>query len=197
MGDFELWEAFKSGHVEAFSLIYRQNFSDLHRYGSQFIGEKEVLLDCIQSLFTDIWNSKENLGPTTSIKFYLYRSLRRRIVRERKSRKNFQNKGMRRHLEFEFVAPYEDEIMQTERVEERKALVNKLMNCLSSRQREALFLKYNSGLSNDEISEVMALKIKTIYNLIYSALQVLKEEVQARHISISTSVPIVITQLAF
>jgi len=53
--------------------------------------------------------------------------------------------------------------------------VRKAINKLSDRQREAVFLKYMEGMSYEEVSGLMDMKVSSLYNLIMKALKNLSD----------------------
>ena len=79
--EMALWRAFKSGDQAAFARMYQCYSRVLYGYGFRVTHDAALIEDCIQDLFIELWRTRENLSDTTSIKFYLFRSLRRRISR--------------------------------------------------------------------------------------------------------------------
>ena len=75
LSEKQLWQLFKNGSEDAYAFIYHKYFHVLYNYGRQFSDSKEGVKDCIQDLFVEIWDRKENLGDTDSIKFYLFKLL--------------------------------------------------------------------------------------------------------------------------
>ena len=55
--------------------------------------------------------------------------------------------------------------------------LSQLLNKLPSRQREAIFLKYYSGLKAKEISEIMGINYQSVINTLFKAIKSLKEEI--------------------
>ena len=51
-----------------------------------------------------------------------------------------------------------------------------LLNKLPIRQKEAIYLKYYSGLKASEISEIMGIKYQSVINTLHKAIKSLKEE---------------------
>ncbi|MFM6914217.1 MAG: sigma-70 family RNA polymerase sigma factor, partial [Aquirufa sp.] len=51
---------------------------------------------------------------------------------------------------------------------------------LSKRQREAITLKYFENMDTDQISEQMNINPQSVYNLIFGALRVMKEQMTMR-----------------
>src|SRR5690606_25375345 len=62
--------------------IYERYFDPLFVYGNQFTKNEDLVKDAIQDLFIALRKSRRRLGRTDSIKFYLYKSLKRLIVKE-------------------------------------------------------------------------------------------------------------------
>ena len=83
--DADLWLAFKSGAKDAFAYIYLTYYPALYNYGHQFCQDLQVLEDCIQEVFIDIYKTAARLGNVKSIKFYLMKSLKTKYLREIKS----------------------------------------------------------------------------------------------------------------
>ncbi len=76
-----LWLRFKSGDKLAFAEMYERYAGVLYNYGFHITREQYIVEDAIQDLFVTLWQSRERLSDTTSIKYYLFRSLRRQIVK--------------------------------------------------------------------------------------------------------------------
>ena len=83
--DSDLWLAFKSEAKDAFSYIYVSYYPTLYNYGYQFCQDLQLLQDCIQEVFIDIYKSAARLGNVKSIKFYLMKSSKTKYLRGIKS----------------------------------------------------------------------------------------------------------------
>ena len=53
----------------------------------------------------------------------------------------------------------------------------KLLNKLPKRQKEAIYLKYYSGLKATDIAEIMDINYQSVVNILHKAIKNLKEEV--------------------
>ncbi len=94
--DCQLWQEFQQGSETAFSRIYRLHASLLYGYGMKLVKDKELIKDCIQDLFIEMWNTKNRLGSVKNIKSYLFKSIRRKLIAA--AIKNRQNHGpVRKH----------------------------------------------------------------------------------------------------
>ena len=171
ISDEALWELMLAGDRNAFASIYDKYFNKLYNYGFKFSGNSEVIEDCIQGLFVDIWNSRANLCKTPSVNNYLYKSFRRRVIKEatKLKAKDLQCYVIENY-EFNFELSAEHHLILNQELHTQRVYLQKVINGLSTQQREVVFLYFFEKLSHSEIADQMGLKIRTVYNLLHKAL---------------------------
>lgn len=81
MDDQLLWKSFLEGNRESFEEIYSLYYKNLYTYGMRKINQPDIVRDCIQDLFVNLWTNRSGLGTTTNIKYYLLASLRNQLTR--------------------------------------------------------------------------------------------------------------------
>jgi RNA polymerase sigma factor (sigma-70 family) len=174
--DFQLWQAFKAGDEKAFDCIYDTYFSPLYGYGTRLCPDKALVKDCIQNLFVSLWNNRTHLSDVHSIKYYLYKSLRRAIVKELQLENRFlhpEDMGENYHFEVAFSHEF---LLITEQISQENQ--NRLLNAfhsLTKRQKEAVFLRFYENLDYTQIASILSMKdTKYARTLVYRALDVLK-----------------------
>lgn len=173
----QIWLAFQRGDEQAYSTLYTTYFSHLFRYGKKFSQDIELIEDCIQDLFVSIWKSKENLGVPESIKNYLFKSLRFAIFKKLKLHDNLTtNEHNLEDYSKEFTLPQEAFLIQEVEEGERKVKMEKALSNLPKRQREAIFLKFYSEMTYQEIADLMEISVQAVYNLISKSLLQLQKE---------------------
>ena len=172
----ELWQSFKSGDKASFALIYQKFFPYLYSCGLKVGVEQDIVKDAIQDLFVYLWNHRDNLSDTNSIKYYLRTSMIRRIVRATNASPS--NLGADAIAITEFESSTEAAIITEETSKERKEQLLAAMRALTKRQREAVRLKFYHNLKNEEIAQRMSIKVEAVYNLISKSLVVLKKSYQ-------------------
>ncbi len=174
--DHELWDAFRKGNEEAFAEITRLHYRSLFSYGVKFSRDREFIKDCIQDLFLELWAKRESLGDTGFIKFYLLKSLRRKIHREGSRRNRIQEEA---EPDWESDMAVDESIEQKliglETDEARWQQLNRQLDLLSRRQQEVIYLKFFETLSNEAIAEVMSISRQAVANLIYRTIRELRE----------------------
>ena len=174
--DTLIWDDFRNGNPNAFEYIYQTYFPALYNYGLHISKDEETVKDCIQNLFIEIWKSHSNLSATDSIKYYLIKAIRRHITASlTKSSVVRHDVEIDKNYQFETVLSPEYEIINDEKETETKQRIRESIDKLTPRQREAITLIYFEQLSYAEVSSIMSLKIRTVYNTIHAALEVLKK----------------------
>ena len=85
--DAVVWNAFKSGDRKALDYIFNKYVKLLYAYGGKITKDQDLVEDCIQDLFVELWQRRHSLSEVTHIKYYLLKSLRRRVARKLSSDK--------------------------------------------------------------------------------------------------------------
>lgn len=166
--DHELWTAFKQGNAEAFSEMYQRYAGTLYNYGYHLVPDATQVQDAMQDLFADLWRTRTNLSDTTSIKYYLFRSLRRRLYRMAESRP----------VPLDDPSPTESIEELTIRTEETSLLfrrLHQLMSRLPERQQEVLRLRFYDNFSWEEMAGILQINEQSVRNLVQRAIARLRE----------------------
>lgn len=177
--DRQTWQAFRQGDQQAFGLLYHQHVQALFRFGCQLAADRELVKDCIQDLFVELRQRQAYLGEVVSVKAYLFRSLYRRIMRATGKKKwiiPFAEPALCDKEGFLVTFSHERSIINHEQLEQQKAYLEKAINQLPLRQRQAMLYHFKEGMSYEEIACVMGLQqVHSARKLIYKAIATLKE----------------------
>jgi len=174
--DLLRWSQFRNGDREAFAAIYQQHILQLITYGLRICPDQDLLKDQIQELFVELWNSRTNLAPARSVKFYLFKALRYKLIRLEKNRYlSQQSARIALSLDNPLQEPVETRIIEDESQASQVASVRRAIKTLSLRQQEAIQLRYYQGFTHDQIAEIMDLNYQSVSNLLHRALFRLKE----------------------
>lgn len=175
MSDLERWQALKDGDKGALEHIYRDHAAVLFKYGRKFMPDAQLVEDCIQDLFIELWDARQRISATDSIRKYLFVSLRRKIVKtlDRQVKKIASEEPEERHFQADFGI--DQLIIQGELDAERDSKLKVAMAALSERQREVLYLKYFADMDYNQIGEIMELNYQSARNLSHRALESLRQ----------------------
>lgn len=174
--DEGIWKAFKRGEKEALEHIYRQYINDLYSYGMKIKGHDCLVKDCIQELFVELWKSRNQISFTDNIKFYLLKALKFKINHCLKKESTHLYNNLKKKSFVEVVFSYESLLIQSQLQEEQIYKLNKAINRLPERQREIIHLLFFEGLSYEQISEIMAINVRSVYTLAWKALATLRKK---------------------
>jgi len=174
-----VWQRFKEGDLNAFQLIYDGFLSNLYAYGSKLAPGFDLLDDCIQELFLEIYTHRKNLKNPENLEYYLLTALRRIIFRKIKKENRFTNLegNLTKAFLFELeLDNYENENFKEERI---KVVKNALAE-LNSSQREILYLKFYNNLSYIEIGELLGVRPDSAKKQVYRIIEHLRIDLANR-----------------
>jgi RNA polymerase sigma factor (sigma-70 family) len=174
IASIELWNAFRNGDKRAFESIYRSHVKDLLAYGYKVIVDRRLIEDSVHDLFFELWQSRKNLSDTTSIKFYLFKALRYKMIR------NARVSGMAivhsiDEVENDAAAySHEKHLIDIEEQSLQAIHLQNIIGRLPKRQQEAINLRFYHNFSNDQVAEILEVNYQSACKLIYGALKTLK-----------------------
>ncbi|RFS17434.1 RNA polymerase sigma factor [Emticicia sp. C21] len=173
--DIALWQAFKNGDRDAFAKIYNLFIEDLLSYGYRVTNDRQLIRDSIQDLFLHLWHTRENLTDTDSIRFYLYVSLRNRILRniEKHNHTSIDTQDLFENIIG--VLSVEDELITTEQYSEQIIQLKRAIQQLPKRQQEIIQLRYYHDFSFEEIAGMMQINNQSVRNLLHRAITELRQ----------------------
>jgi RNA polymerase sigma factor (sigma-70 family) len=175
INEIELWDEFRQGSHEAFSTLYQHFIHPLYAYSVGITQDKDLIKDCLHDLFVELWKNHSNLGPTTSVKFYLMASIKRKLIRQMDGNLKSFNSHVNYTRDYVEDLPSQESVLIMNEVQsEMNIKVANTLHLLSKRQREAIQLKFYKNLDTDQISEQMNINSQSVYNLIFGALRVMK-----------------------
>mgnify|MGYP003651617391 CR=1 FL=1 len=175
--DGELWKKFRHGDRLAFQKLYQKYLQDLFNYGFKVSPQRSQVTDAIQDMFIDLWHNKSNLSQTENIKYYFFKALRRRLVRNIKTDKRYWIGGEKIVETAALVLPLEDTIIEGQENAERLNQLKKAISKLSDRQKELINLIFYEGFSYEECSKLIGINLRSTYTLAWKALASLRKEI--------------------
>lgn len=174
--DSTLWSNLKAGDENSFSLLFKKYYVDLVRYGKSLSTFPEKVEDCVQEVFSDLWIYKNKLSDLTEVKPYLLASVRKRIIRTQERDSVFRKSTSIDSVSFLFECSIEDHFIAEETSDSKILYLNKLLNELPARQKEALYLRFNQGLTVSQVADLLQVNYQSANNLLHRGLLSLRKE---------------------
>lgn len=174
--DIQLWHCILNGNRASLSILFKKYYSPLLNYGLKILSREDLVKDSIQEVFFTIWKDREQLSEVKYVRSYLYSSFRRAVFRRAEIKENRNERDELYFAEsFRELLNKEQLMIKKELKKEQKQRLLKALQVLTKKQKEAIFLKFNNGLSNEEISQIMAVNRQSVYNYIHRAIMALQD----------------------
>ncbi|MBO0947707.1 RNA polymerase sigma factor [Fibrella forsythiae] len=171
--DEALWLLVTAGDDAAFEHLFRRYYPLMYRYGKKFSTDTELVKDAIQELFSELWQRRTFLNQTPSVRHYLYKSLRRKMLRLSTSQPDHGELTDELH-QFNVTLSPEQLLVDEELSAQQGQQMVHWLSFLSPRQREAIYLRFYHDMEYEEIASVMTVSNHAVRNLIYEALKLLR-----------------------
>jgi RNA polymerase sigma-70 factor (ECF subfamily) len=175
MDDKSKWELFLQGDQDALSRIFLDYHDDLFNYGIKLSGNKDIVKDAIQDLFLKLWKNRNHLSAIRTIKPYLLKSLRHHVLDSIEIHKSWQSVDHEQEPGAQITYSYEDFIIKNQVDEEIHQQVITTLNKLSTRQREAIYLRFFENLDFETVAQIMEMNVQSVRNTIYRATQLMRD----------------------
>lgn len=171
------WIEFLKGDDVALARIYRTYAPKLFNYGRQFTPDNALVQDAIQDVFFQLVDNKDKLGVAQSVKFYLYASFRRILLRSLKKEQKYVADNYCEKEGFQIRVDPDFFVVDGYLTSAQKEVLKDSCNRLPARQREIIIMRFFENLDYAEIAEIMGLaNAKTVPTMLYRGLQRLADE---------------------
>jgi RNA polymerase sigma-70 factor (ECF subfamily) len=169
------FSALKNGSTAAFDLCFEVYFTGLCTFANKLVRDPNVAQDIVQELFVNLWIQREQLEIHTSLKSFLFQSVKNNCLDHIKHSKVAQAFAFR-YIN-ENAEEYENIYSDYTQKEIQKALDIAVAK-LPKQCKTAFLMSRFEYKSYKEIAEEMDLSVKTIENHIGRALHIIRLELK-------------------
>ena len=170
-----LWKDMISGNKKSFEDLYKQYFQALINYGFRITKNENLIEDAVQELFISIWNNRTNLSEVNEVKFYLFRSLKNRILRQLEKDIFDKSEDIDVYLDFLNSISEEQKKIDSEQFDANLETLQRAIAHLPIRQQEVINLKYYHDFTLDEIAKLMNVNKQSVSNLLFRSYAILRK----------------------
>lgn len=167
----DLWDNVQLGCRRSFEILYNDNFEHLFRLGLTITTSEKLVEDCIQDLFLTLWRKRNTIKINSSIKYYLFVSLRRSLMKTLKVERKFTT------LDVFEISPSIQKKLTTNMFARQNSdkTLKKAIGMMSKRQQEIIYLRFYASLPHEEISQIMGITIRATHNLLSKSISFLRK----------------------
>lgn len=170
----EDWKGLINGDSEAFRRLYEKSVDELFRYAGRITRDDALIEDAIQDLYIKLWEKRNRLPKDAYPKAYLYTSIRNNLIRTMERHYNKYSDVEVDQMQLGEEASAEKDWIEGENEELTSSSLKKALDQLPERQRELIHLKYQAGLSYEEIEQVMGITNQSLRNLMNRSMKKLR-----------------------
>jgi RNA polymerase sigma-70 factor (ECF subfamily) len=173
--DHELLALIQDGNGQAFAVLVERHTQRFYRLAFRYLQNKAAAEDVVQDAFLKLWENPASWQLDRSSKFttWFYRVVVNLCLDQIKKKATVAlNEDMPLIDDRE---PVDETIMRAQ----EQRILEKQIAVLPERQRTALNLCFDEGLTNQEAAVVMGLNLKALQSLIMRAKTTLKERMKA------------------
>lgn len=172
--DHALLALIQEGSHEAFAMLVQRHAERFYRLAYRYVHNRETAEDITQDAFLKLWETPGRWQPERNNKFttWFYRIVVNLCL-------DWQKKKRPLALEPEALVVDEQDTVETAMIDtQEQRMLEQEIAALSERQRLALHLCFEEGLSNQEAAEVIGIRLKALQSLIMRAKATLKERLK-------------------
>ncbi|MGV3639511.1 MAG: RNA polymerase sigma factor [Adhaeribacter sp.] len=173
MADAVNWEQFRQGKEAAFTLLYQEYAPVLFQYGCKLSPDRDLVKDCLQMVFLNVWKNRQQLPDPPSVLHYLLKAIRNEILKKTKDQSRFAS--FPEETALEVTSSFETQWIDLQTEESRNEKIQQVLRRMPARQREVIFLKYYRNLPYQEIAGIMGIEQDSVYKLTYKAIEKLQQ----------------------
>lgn len=170
--DINRAKGLKSGKESVYKELFAEYYRPLSLFAVRFVDDLETAKEIVQELFVTIFENRKKLVITTSLKSYLYQSVRNRCLNHLKHIQVDRKHLNKLKLEQESSENLELSI-ETNELESR---IFQIVSDLPPRVQEIFIKSRVNGMKNSEIAENLNISIRTVETQISNALKILRKD---------------------
>ena len=179
--EMHLLKALAQGDEVAFAELYHHYQPILHDFLFPLTSfSKEDTDEILQDIFLKLWLRKEALLAVRSLRSYLFRMAKNRLLDKRAS--SIRSLGAVHGWQYaQQQAESGEGVQEKVLLEEYHELARQAIGKLSPQKRRILLMRNEAGLSLDEIAEELSITKFAVKKQLYEALKALRDHLKSHH----------------
>lgn len=165
------------GDMESFGKFYSEMYNVIYLYGKHFSTQEQELEDTIQGFFLKILQSPQAYIDSTDIKSYTLKSFRNFYLNKKRGQKDL---ALLNKQDDNQVNNIEDIICAEESLSIIEQYGSQLLEGMSEREREIIYLRYYCDLNSKEISESLNINYQVVRNLLHRCIKKIRTNLNAK-----------------
>lgn len=152
-------------------MIFKNHYQELCAYANSFMVDIDASEEIVQELFVRFWEQRETKDITTTVRAYLYTSVKNACLNQLKHLKIKEKYKHEQERELTFNSSHEQNGLEVSELDQK---IHAAINSLPEGRRKIFILSRFDGLKYQEIADKLNISIKTVENQMGEALKFLR-----------------------
>lgn len=170
-GDNELLLMIKDSNAKGLELLFKTYHRQLWLFAHQFLKDGDAAEDMVQDLFAHIWEKRDAIQIATSLKSYLYMSVKNRCLNKLKSESRSTTLNDDTDELFNLTHHHTQQLVEAKNLQQR---IDLAIAALPPKCGLAFKMSRFEDMSYKEIAEALDISVKTVENQISKALSIMR-----------------------
>ncbi len=171
MEDLLLWQKIQTGDTAALRLLHSRYFLQMCLFAKKSLNDEQIIEHLVSDCFIKLWENRKQLQIRTSLKSYLFRTLRNQII-------DYYRKKDEVTEYTEQLPEIADEVFFDE--QKRFVKLYKVLEKLPEQRKKILELAVFESYTYQEIAAHLGISKNTVKTQIARAYRFLKENLEPR-----------------
>jgi RNA polymerase sigma-70 factor, ECF subfamily len=172
-----LTEEIKKSNIAIFEKVFREYYSPLTLYVNGILKDSDLAEEIVQDFFYNFWKNREQLDVHTSIKSYLFQSVRNRAL------KHLRHENVKQKYASKVLDSADDKLnvtgLSVYELKELEEKINKVLDKLPPVCNQVFRMSRFEGLKYKEIAERLSISVKTVEANMSRALSEFRQQLGA------------------
>lgn len=164
----------KKGDQKAFEMLFHRYYRNLCLYATKILNNDKAAEEVVQNFFVKIWEKKEEINIDTSLKNYLFKSVKNHCLNYIKHNIIKENYTKTKEWENQKDADLETHFFEVDLAKK----IEESINSLPAKRQEIFRLSRQDGLKYKEIAQKLNISVKTVEAQMGLAIKNLREKLK-------------------
>lgn len=159
--------------MEDIEYLFREYYQPLCVHACRIVNDQAAAEDIVQDVFMKVWNKREQINISTSVKSYLYKSTTNTALNYLERNKQLTKSEFPEHEPSRLSGP-EDQVTASQ----LKHRIDQAISTLPPKCKAIFILSRHEGLKYKQIAEHLDISVKTVENQMSIALERIREHIK-------------------
>jgi RNA polymerase sigma-70 factor (ECF subfamily) len=163
--DTNCWQGLKQDDPLALGYLYDTYVDKLFITAMFIANDRELVKDALQEVFIELWNYRKSIGDVHNAQAYLTMVLKN--ILHKKHRTAPHTVSISGNAILSSDENKEEAIIMADIEQEKRSKLRLAVSSLSERQKLILELRFNQGLSYEQIADRLGMNYQSVNNLAF------------------------------